>query len=56
MPSMEQTNYIQLISNILSVITIFICFILKVPQIMKILRLKTTQGINLLGLLMELTR
>ncbi|XP_050301073.1 solute carrier family 66 member 3 [Anthonomus grandis grandis] len=51
----ERTNYIQLFADFLSIITISICFILKVPQILKLLQMKTARGINLIGLLMELT-
>lgn len=56
MPStLDKTNYLQLFSNLLSIITITICFILKVPQILKLLKVKSAQGINLIGLLMELS-
>ncbi|XP_019877115.1 solute carrier family 66 member 3 [Aethina tumida] len=47
--------YLRLVSDILSVITISTCFILKVPQIWNILSLKNARGISLIGLMMELT-
>lgn len=46
---------LQLISDFLSVITIASCLIAKVPQILTILRVKNAHGINLIGLLMELS-
>ncbi|XP_066157056.1 solute carrier family 66 member 3 [Euwallacea fornicatus] len=52
---MEKTNYLQHFTNFLSIITILICFILKVPQILKLLNVKNARGMNLIGLLMELT-
>ncbi|XP_076272632.1 solute carrier family 66 member 3 isoform X1 [Rhynchophorus ferrugineus] len=50
-----KTNYLQLFSDFLSIITITICFILKIPQILKLLKVKNAKGINLIGLLMELS-
>lgn len=47
---------LQHFSNLLSVITIAICFILKIPQIITILKVKSAKGINTVGLLMELSR
>lgn len=52
----EDYSYVQLTSDILSVITITSCFILKVPQIINILKVKNATGINIIGLLMELFR
>ncbi|XP_023025861.1 solute carrier family 66 member 3 [Leptinotarsa decemlineata] len=52
---MKTSNYITLLSNCLSVITISICFILKVPQILTVLRVKNARGINVIALLMELS-
>ncbi|CAH0548094.1 unnamed protein product [Brassicogethes aeneus] len=48
-------TYLRLISDVLSIITISTCFILKVPQIINILKLKNARGISLIGLLMELS-
>lgn len=53
---MAKPDYIKLFSDGLSVITIAICFILKVPQILKVLQVKQARGISVFGLLMELTR
>ncbi|KAF5306066.1 hypothetical protein FQA39_LY09044 [Lamprigera yunnana] len=47
-------NYLQFFSNTLSIITISLCFILKVPQILNLIRVKNTTGLNIIGLLMEL--
>lgn len=49
-------NFLQILSDVLSLITISSCVVLKVPQIINILRIKNAHGINLLGLLMELSR
>ncbi|XP_075230413.1 solute carrier family 66 member 3 [Lycorma delicatula] len=46
---------LNVISDILSVITITLCFILKFPQIINIYRLKSASGINIYGLLLELS-
>ncbi|KAJ8953181.1 hypothetical protein NQ318_003217 [Aromia moschata] len=51
----REISFLQYLSDLLSVITIFICFILKVPQIVTILRVKSAKGINIIGLLMELS-
>ncbi|KAG5892897.1 hypothetical protein JTB14_006215 [Gonioctena quinquepunctata] len=51
---MEISNYLVVISNFLSIITITICFILKIPQILTILKVKNARGINVLALSMEL--
>lgn len=47
---------LQLISDFLSLITISMCFVSKIPQIMNVIRVKNAKGINLVGLLMELSR
>lgn len=47
---------LQLISDFLSIITISLCLILKVPQIYNIYKLKSAKGMNLYGLFLELTR
>lgn len=49
-------GYLEHVSNSLSIITISICFILKIPQIITVLKVKSAKGINVLGLLMELSR
>ncbi|KAJ8924657.1 hypothetical protein NQ315_000808 [Exocentrus adspersus] len=51
----EHLGLLQHLSNLLSVITISVCFILKVPQILTILRAKSAKGINVVALLMELS-
>ncbi|GLV45677.1 uncharacterized protein CBL_02697 [Carabus blaptoides fortunei] len=51
----EEFSYLQTLSDILSLITIGSCLILKVPQISTLLRVKNANGINLVGLLLELT-
>lgn len=52
----EDISYLQIFSDFLSIITISSCLILKVPQIVSIIKVKNAIGINLLGLLMELSR
>lgn len=52
----KETSILYFISDVLSIVTISTCFILKIPQILNILKVKNANGINLLGLLMELTR
>jgi uncharacterized protein with PQ loop repeat len=47
---------VEFIADVLSVITILLCFILKIPQIVKLVQLKSAVGINLYALLLELTR
>ena len=44
------------LANALSLITISMCLILKVPQIMKLLSNKSAVGISKLGLFFEVTR
>nr|CAD7394309.1 unnamed protein product [Timema cristinae] len=44
-----------LIADILSVITILLCLVLKIPQILNVLKLKSAKGINVYGLILELT-
>jgi solute carrier family 66, member 3 len=44
------------ISDVLSIITISLCLILKVPQILNLYKLKSAKGMNLPGLFLELTR
>ncbi|XP_044749650.1 solute carrier family 66 member 3 [Coccinella septempunctata] len=51
----NEVSYLQLISDTLSVITILTCFILKIPQILRILKMKNAIGVSLIGLLMELS-
>ncbi|XP_073975193.1 solute carrier family 66 member 3 [Rhodnius prolixus] len=45
----------KLISDVLSIITISMCLFIKVPQIMSIHKLKHARGMNIYGLLMELS-
>lgn len=45
----------RLISDVLSIITISMCLFLKVPQIVSIHKLKNAKGMNIYGLLMELS-
>jgi hypothetical protein len=47
---------LEFISDVLSVITISLCFIQKIPQIVNLIKLKSAVGINLYALLLELTR
>jgi len=47
---------LEFISDVLSVITILLCFIQKIPQIVNLFKLKSAVGINLYALLLELTR
>jgi hypothetical protein len=47
---------LEFIADVLSIITISLCLILKIPQIVNLLKLKSTVGINLYALLLELTR
>ncbi|XP_023719284.1 solute carrier family 66 member 3 [Cryptotermes secundus] len=46
---------IELIADVLSIITISLCLILKIPQIINLIKLKSAVGINLYSLLLELT-
>lgn len=47
---------LRIIADTLSIITITICFILKVPQILNLLSVKSAKGMSILGLMLELTR
>ncbi|PSN34543.1 PQ-loop repeat-containing protein 3 [Blattella germanica] len=46
---------LQLIADVLSIITISLCLILKIPQIINLVKVKSAVGINLWALLLELT-
>lgn len=46
---------LQNFSDFISLFTIGICFILKVPQILNIMNLKSAKGMSILGLSLELT-
>ncbi|KAH0564002.1 solute carrier family 66 member 3-like [Cotesia glomerata] len=46
---------LHVIADTLSIITITICFILKVPQILNLLAVKSAKGMSILGLMLELT-
>ncbi|CAB3375773.1 Hypothetical predicted protein [Cloeon dipterum] len=48
-------DILQMISDTLSIITISLCLILKVPQIINLYKLKSAKGMNLPGLFLELT-
>ncbi|XP_028134558.1 solute carrier family 66 member 3 [Diabrotica virgifera virgifera] len=48
-------DVITLFANFLSLITVAICFILKIPQILTILKVGNAKGINIIALLMELS-
>lgn len=48
-------HLVQLISDVLSIITITLCLILKFPQIISVYQLKSAVGINIYGLLLELS-
>ncbi|XP_012267202.1 solute carrier family 66 member 3 [Athalia rosae] len=47
--------YLQLFADFLSIITILMCLVQKIPQIMNLIKLKSAAGISLLGLFLELT-
>lgn len=47
--------YLQLFADFLSIVTILMCLVQKVPQIMNLHKLKSAAGISLLGLFLELT-
>lgn len=42
-------------ADLLSLITIAMCFVLKIPQILKLISVKSTDGISMTGLILELT-
>ncbi|XP_072748906.1 solute carrier family 66 member 3 [Anoplolepis gracilipes] len=46
---------LQQFADLLSLITIGMCFVLKVPQILKLISVKSADGISTLGLFLELT-
>lgn len=46
---------LQQIADLLSLITIGMCFILKIPQILNLIAVKSAHQISILGLLLELT-
>lgn len=47
---------LELVGDVLSIITISLCLILKIPQIINLIKLKSAVGINLYALLLELSR
>lgn len=47
---------LQQFADFLSLITIGMCFILKIPQILNLLTAKSADQISVVGLLLELTR
>ena len=46
---------LQLLADFLSLVTIGLCFVLKIPQILNLLSAKSADQISILGLLLELT-
>lgn len=46
---------LEILADVLSIITISMCLILKIPQIINLVKVKSTVGINLYALLLELT-
>lgn len=46
----------QQLADFLSLITIGMCFILKIPQILNLLTAKSADQISIVSLLLELTR
>ena len=46
---------LQLFADFLSLVTIGLCFVLKIPQILNLLSAKSADQISMLGLLLELT-
>ncbi|XP_067009317.1 solute carrier family 66 member 3 [Anabrus simplex] len=46
---------VQIIADTLSIITITLCLVLKIPQILNVYKVKSSKGLNLYGLLLELT-
>lgn len=46
---------LQQFADLLSLITIGMCFVLKIPQILKLVAVKSADGISMLGLFLELT-
>ncbi|XP_076679951.1 solute carrier family 66 member 3 [Andrena cerasifolii] len=46
---------LQLFADFLSLVTIGLCFVLKIPQILNLLSAKSADQISILGLLLELT-
>lgn len=51
-----ERSSLEFFADILSIITVLTCFILKVPQILNIIKVQNAQAISMMGLLMELTR
>lgn len=52
----NEYSILQAISDFLSIITITLCLVLKVPQIINLIRIKNAHGLNIVGLMLELTR
>ncbi|KAH0946445.1 hypothetical protein HN011_005114 [Eciton burchellii] len=48
-------SLLQQFADLLSLITIGMCFVLKIPQILKLLSVKSAREISMLGLFLELT-
>lgn len=47
---------LQQFADLLSLITIGMCFVLKIPQILKLVSIKSADEMSMLGLFLELTR
>lgn len=47
---------LEVFADVLSITTILTCFILKIPQILNIIKVQNAQAISMIGILMELTR
>lgn len=52
----ENATLLVIFVNLLSIVTVAICFVQKVPQILTLKRLKSARGMSLVGLLLELYR
>lgn len=52
----DKRGFLEYLADFLSIVTIAICFILKIPQIINILKVRNAQGISILGLILELSR
>ncbi|XP_046390223.1 solute carrier family 66 member 3 [Ischnura elegans] len=51
----EYYGILQAISDILSIITITLCLVMKVPQILNLVKVKSVKGISINGLMLELS-
>lgn len=51
-----ERTFLDTFSDFLSIVTILICFVSKVPQIVNIVKVKNARAISVLGLTLELAR